>query len=537
MMRKVLLFGFLFSVLFGFVVNVDAYVYGEGWELDICMDNFTESQKTQISKIYDLFYKYADVIEQKYPWTSLFVENYLINISQTLNCDGGFGSYTEFKLATISLLRDVSSGEVATPEEESFVSDKEAEKAILSLQWHLVDMMGMGFDYNRPFNDKMDLNLELEASDLEEKLDLNLRLSSDGVYDLKNWEFDANFDVDFDSDYVKSKFDSYEDVSGLPVYKLVDTQVNGWINLDVLKKNNIYVKLNDLDVNIGSDMMSEDELWFMEMMKWVYMWILDNFKWQYINVSDGLYDEIGVMPSNFWFINSMDGLEKFKEKPIMKFMQTDDNEREWVFVDSLGDDISNFIPNIYSQMLMGGDYFEDINDNLLYEAGGNAYLIMKKNGNDYTIWLSKKLTKTADYEEILTWNDAKLKKIAFPLWEDGSILYEKNQLKINYEDNEGSLIIDGDLANSVKTFDVSFVLDEDPQVVVDGVIRFELKNLVYSLFVDFTVMEGGVEVGKFSLEGSEAIKYLNSLNIEEPVYAKTLDDIKNSFDSLGEIGF
>jgi len=509
-----------------------------------CNEIFSYQQRDSAQRLNDFFKYYRGSIVKKYPGTDYIIQNFQIKLENTLNCNSSnrFNSYVEYRKAFMVLLQNIISQGASVGIE--FEVDPEAEKAVLMLQKHVVGLLTSDFDRERPIKQTSStiLEVDIEVPDsLPESerwaVQWRLEMESEGEYDIETGEFDVNLEMNWEV-HVESQavdhFDYSEDEWGTPVYKDVIMDISINLDMDMIQKDDLYMRINDGGFDIQAPSLTEEEQLEMNFMEMMVEGTIDSIKWQYINLTTGTYYDYRDVNGGDMFVGTNDVVKLMKdieEKPLMEFRKDGDI---WYgrFNENVCDlEVNEIVKDPYDDY----DYYDETSDcedtlaMMNQETDGKGYLVMTKQYNNYTVGFSDEYMNEnlEGYEEIISWNESQVSKMFVPLWDDlsGYLKYEDGKFVGYYEDDEGKFTLDSTISDNNKKFYIDIELKEE-NMQIHGEIFYTKYGNTTELTLDATVTYEGDQVAKIYMKNKEAIEYLRELNITAPEWAIPLEEIE-----------
>ncbi len=509
-------------------------------ELQECDTIFTHQERQSAQKLNDFFKYYRSSIVKKYPGTDSIILNFQQKLENTLECNSSnkFNSYIEYRKAFMTLLQNIISQEVVS----EFTVDPEAEEAVLMLQKHVVDLLASDYDRDKPIKQTSSMVLEVDIDFPDKKMwavEWKVEVASEWVYDIEKGEFDVNLQMNWEM-HVESQtldhFDYSEDERGTPVYKDIEMDLGFDLDLDMIQKDDLYMRINDGWLDIESPSLTEEEQFEMNFMEAMVEGTLDGIRGQYINLTTGSYYDYRDMNGGNMLVWSNDVAKLVKdieEKPLMEFRK-DGNIWYGRFSENVCNlEINEVVTDPYNDY---DDYYyndhancEDTLAMMNAETDGHGYLVMKKQNNNYTVGFTDEYMdeNLEGYEEIITWNENQVNKMFVPLGDDlsGYLKYENGKVVGYYEDEEGKFTLDSIITYNNKKFILDLELKEE-DMQIHGEILFTKQWNTTELVVDAVVTFEGEEVAIISMRNKEAIEYLRELNITAPEWAIPLEEIE-----------
>jgi len=495
---------------------------------ELCYDQFSDTELAKMEFLYRLLDENIDVFAvrvQGSRWIILAFQGY---ISDTLSCyDWWSLSYQEFSTEFSAFIQSLIL--LKKSQGNSFTPDVEAEAAILMLQQHLLDMMMAGYGWDRPFNSYWDVVFSFVASDEDNVVDLMITAETEGNYDLQKDEFEVAVVLDA-SVYVEgTEFGSSEYDEETSTWYDVPGNLEAALSadLEVLQKNDLFVKLGSLDLEINSDQMEQEMLLQTTIAQGFLQRIVEWLDGQYIQLTsedmDGMTPMMLLRPSTLFTNIANSSVMDFYRDGDVRYGKLNQNACSmfWDFMYQFyGADCEEYI----TQANMATQW--------------KWYFVMQKEGDEYILWITDKFMGEdlvdETIESILFWNEDEITKLDFPLGVDqeGYVSYEDGEFAVVHEDGGKSIFVEGTIEEGVQYFE--FVLDmTDEGFAVEGVLTMTQEGNENEFVLDFVVSEDGEEIGSGTLMNTEVIKYLMSVNIEEPSNVFMISEVEDMFMNMG----
>ena len=337
---------------------------------DMCEISLSAKDYDAMQRLADFLYTRADLLETRFPGTTSMTYQFADQIYNSLeeDCYGiYFANYKEFQTAFSAYIANLISGNV--PQVADFEADDEAAKAILQLQQHVIDLLSMDFDWTKPFASTSDMTIAIDVAMAEEDSNTDvhaeLNLKADGEYDMPNSLFDTNIDLN-----AVVAVDMQDPIMDM----IADANISA--NLDILQKDNIYAKVNELTVDVNSDQMDAQDKLQVDMMNLMIDNVLTEIQGKYINITEDLEDAISEFNPNM-IMKPYTLFQDISSDPIMDFYKEGDLRYG---------KLNNNICSISQKIGL-----EDISDcqDMIYdldlETEGKGYLLLQKNGTEYSL--------------------------------------------------------------------------------------------------------------------------------------------------------
>jgi len=502
---------FTWSAIFAntFAITQSVSTYTE------CTTNFSDKQTSDLTMLHNFLDLKWSAIESKIPGSSLLVQNFAAELQATLNCNSlqnWFFNYSAFQagfgkfLVELIFIRDNGP--------KWYTIDAEASQAILQLQRHFINMLTSDFDITKPLSSITQTHFGLNLTNIDDdlkNLDLNLDIDTDGQFDFSNNEFAVNIDFSIDA-AIEWTNTTYPEPDYLPVIQNMAISAETSTNFDILLKENLFARLNDLDFDIDASQAWESMGEDIESAKAIVSSVLDEIKWKYINITAGELSQLDEEYSIFSFINPTLFLQKTKNQPLIEFYKSGD---KWY--GRATTEICNII---------GNDYACENKIRALRQLYPEGYLILTKNISAYTLSTIPAIqTTNSNLQNNISRNSREITDLA--IYSDNSQLsYSQNKLTANIKGSDLNLNLLGDVTTNNKTFELTIELP-DEELLIQAEITYSQENNTTNLTMDGTLQKEWVLVWTFNLNNQEVITYLRTLSLEVPQDIISIEELED----------
>lgn len=216
-------------------------------KITTCTIVFSQDESSSLERLANFLYTRSDLLAEKFPGTKKMTLEFADKLYNSLyyNCaTDHFENYKMFQagfseyISKLLIFKDLDLYE--------YTPDPEAEKAVLQLQQHVIDLLAFGFDRTRPAKSTstmhMDFNLDTDIMGQGIDLDVNVDASSDSKYDMKENLVQSHIIVD-------------GSINGQTNNPLGTSNIAATVNLDMdtLQTNNgVYIKPNNLKIDVDT---------------------------------------------------------------------------------------------------------------------------------------------------------------------------------------------------------------------------------------------------------------------------------------------
>jgi len=488
---------------------------------EFCKDNFSEKEWGNVKFIKNFFETKFKVFESKIPESKVLVEDFVKKLDQTLICDNGYSDYSAFKSNLVILLQKV----VKLQKSSYFVSDPEAKEAILDLQNHILNWFLWGYDVTKPFQQNTNWNIKVtvdtvwfqENSDSYAKVKFDLNLNSENKYNPESSEIESKIDFDWnvDFDLKQPEFD-YESEEMLT--KTYNWEVSFGADLEFIAKNNIYLKINSIDLFLDKLSISDEERFQVEMFKSMLDGAIEKLWDNYIKI------DTSTLPSSS--INLALLVQKLKTIPMIDFY------RSWdVWYGSVNKNICSIVEVV--SPFQKETCLYSIEESIKFTKW-KWYIMMEKIWNDYVLSLTdkfadEKMPNGVDFSRWLYWNSNDITKLDITLNDvdedlQQTIQYEYWNLDVSLKNSDWEFGFNWTITKSEKEFDIVWKF---PGFDIDFIGKLKITTIEnwHHLNLDFTIVSEWKVMFSGSVENEKVIKYLEKIEIIEPTNTIEIQDI------------
>jgi len=502
-----------------------------------CTLDFTSSELSYLEWVNWFIIRNEHKFSQYFPWTESIVLQFTNKIENTIACnqDGQyFTNKRDFDDWFYQFVMDLVSWTQPTTEQEVDLDDS-IDDAILDLQWYLIDMMTFWQNLWEPIHDVSNttftINLSYPEYDLN-NLYLNLDIDQDWKYNLQESEFETNVVIwlDLDVDYTENEYEQIWDSFEM-IEKDANITVDWSLDMDILMKDDLFIKLNNADINYNTEWVSQIEDIVTD---WVIESLIEELKWKYINTTEWTLDMawLSIDPTNM--------INNIQTETMIEFYKEWD-KRYWRFKPEICD-----LFNI--NMMWAIDNWLDFSDaqtsceNKIYNMKADNidrwYLIMNKVWTIYSLWFTQEfidqnLYITQDNQEIISWNSNEITKFNLNLNGDldNHILYENWVLDTTFASDDYILNMNWEISNNSKKIDFDFSETND-DLLINWDLIYSLVWNTYNISLYASFVKDGTNIWDIQFTNREQVDHLNRVDIQKPTETTSVEELEELLSNI-----